>query len=171
MVRVRDGKLLADRLGSCGANSPILHDGVVYYVRGQANAIRLPQSVEETMKIPPMWKANVKGGGYWFSSPVVHDGLFYAANDQGILTVLEADTGKVVYEKRLNLGGSTYPSISLAGTRIYVSSEAGATVVVRPGREFQELARNQLEPFRSSLVFEGKRLYVRTTKNLYCIGE
>ena len=171
MVRVRDGKLLADRLGSCGSNSPILHDGVVYYVRGQANAIRLPQSVEETMKIPPLWKANVKGGGYWFSSPVVHDGLFYAANDQGILTVLEADTGKVVYEKRLNLGGSTYPSISLAGTRIYVSSEAGATVVVRPGREFQELARNQLEPFRSSLVFEGKRLYVRTTKNLYCIGE
>ena len=31
-------------------------------------------------------------------------------------------------------------------------------------------ARNKLEPFRSSLVFEGKRLYVRTAKNLYCIG-
>ena len=171
MVRAQDGKLLADRLGFCGANSPILHEGVVYYVRGSANAIRLPEAVAEPMKIPALWKANVKGGGYWFSSPVVHDGLFYAANDQGILTVLDAATGKVVYEKRLDLGGATYPSISFAGKRIYVSSDSGATVVLQPGREYQELARNQLEPFRSSLVFEGKRVYVRTAKHLYGIGE
>jgi outer membrane protein assembly factor BamB len=163
--------LLADKLGSCGANSPILHEGVVYYVRGPANAFRLPESVTEPVKIPALWKANVKGGGYWFSSPVVHDGLFYAANDQGILTVLDAATGKVIYEKRLDLGGATYPSISLAGKYIYVSSDNGATVVLQPGREYQELARNQLESFRSSLVFEGKRVYVRTAKNLFCIGE
>ena len=50
-------------------------------------------------------------------------------------------------------------------------ARAGATAVVQPGREFNVLARNNLEPFRSSLVFEGKRGYVRTEKNLYCIGE
>jgi hypothetical protein len=44
-------------------------------------------------------------------------------------------------------------------------------VVVQPGREFKELARNKLETFRSSLVFEGKRVYIRTDKKLYCIGE
>ena len=171
MVRARDGKLLADRLGSCGANSPVLDDGVMYYVRGPANAIRLPKSVAEPVKVEVLWKGNVKGGGYWFSSPVVDKGMLYAANDQGILTVLEAATGKVVYEQRLNLGGTTYPSISLAGNRIYVSSDNGATVVLQPGREYKELARNKLEPFRSSLVFDGKRVYVRTEKHLYCIGE
>jgi hypothetical protein len=102
---------------------------------------------------------------------VVHEGLLYAANDQGILTVLEAATGKVVYEERLDLGGATYPSISLAGKHIYVSSDTGATVVLQPGREYKELARSKLEPFRSSLVFDGQRVYVRTYKNLYCIGE
>jgi hypothetical protein len=33
------------------------------------------------------------------------------------------------------------------------------------------VARNSLETFRSSLVFEGKRMYVRTVKHLWCIGE
>src|SRR5262249_47134788 len=159
MVRASDGKLLADRLGSCGANSPVLHDGTVYYVRGQANAIRLPDSVTEAVKIPPLWKGNVKGGGYWFSSPVIHEGLLYAANDQGILTVLEAATGKLVYEERLNHEGTTYPSLSVAGNRIYASSDKGTTVVLEPGREYKELARNRLDPFRSSLVFDGKRMY------------
>jgi outer membrane protein assembly factor BamB len=143
----------------------------VYYVHGAANAIRLPQSVTEPVKVQALWKANVKGGGYWFSSPVVHEGLLYAANDQGILSVLDAESGELVYEERLNLRGSTYPSISLAGKRIYVSSDSGSTVVVQPGREYKELARNNLEPFRSSLVFDGKRVYVRTAKHLYCIGE
>jgi len=171
LVRGQDGKLLADKLGSCGANSPILHEGIVYYVHGPATAVRLPESLAEPVKVAVLWKGNAKGGGYWFSSPVVYDGLLYAANDQGILTVLDAATGKVVYEERLPLGGATYPSISLAGKRIYVSSDNGATVVLQPGREYKELARNKLEPFRSSLVFEGKRVYVRTGKQLYCIGE
>jgi outer membrane protein assembly factor BamB len=171
MIRIEDGKLLTEKLGSCGKNSPLLHDGCVYYVRGGSNAIRLPAAVTEPVKVEALWKANVKGGGYWFSSPVIHDGLLYAANDQGILSVVEAATGKVVYEERLNHDGSTYPSVSLAGNRVYISSDRGTTVVVQPGREYKELARNRLEPFRSSLVFEGKRMYVRTMKHLYCIGE
>ena len=62
-------------------------------------------------------------------SPVLHDGLLYTASDQGILTVVDAVTGKVVYEERLNHEGSTYPSLSVAGNRIYVSSDRGTTVV------------------------------------------
>jgi outer membrane protein assembly factor BamB len=171
LVRAQDGKLLAQGLGSCGANSPVLHEGVVYYVHGSVNAVRLPESLEEPVKPRVLWKGKATGGGYWFSSPVVHEGLLYAASDQGILTVLEAATGEMVYEERLNLSGSAYPSISLAGKYLYVSSDNGTTVVLQPGREFKVLARNKLEPFRSSLVFEGKRLYVRTAKHLYCIGE
>jgi outer membrane protein assembly factor BamB len=171
LVRAHDGKLLADRLGSCGANSPILHDGIVYFVHGEAHAVRMPAAVVEPVKPEIIWKARVKAGGYGFCSPVLHDGVLYAANDQGNLTALDAATGKLVYEEHLELGGSIYPSISLAGDRLYVSSDNGATVVVQPGREYKELARNKLEPFRSSLVFEGKRVYIRTAKHLYCIGE
>jgi outer membrane protein assembly factor BamB len=171
LVRAHDGKLLADRLGSCGANSPILHDRIVYFVHGEAVAARLPPAVGEPVKPEIVWKARVKSAGYGFCSPVIHDGALYAANDQGIFTALDVATGKLIYEERLNLGGSIYPSISLAGDRLYVSSDNGATVVLQPGREYKELARNKLEPFRSSLVFADKRVYVRTEKRLYCIGE
>ena len=171
MVRAEDGKVLAEGLGSCGANSPILHEGVVYYVHGRASATRLPASLDEPVKVQTLWKANVKGGGYGFSSPVIHEGLLYAANDQGILTALEIATGKVVYEERFHHDGTTYPSLSVAGNRLYASSDRGTTVVLQPGREFKVLGRNKLEPFRSSLVFEGKRVYARTEKHLYCIGE
>ena len=171
LVRAQDGKVLAEGLGTCGANSPILHEGIVYYVRGIATAVRLPVALEEPVKLPALWKGRVKGSSYDFSSPVVYEGLLYSTNDQSFLTVLDIATGKTVYEERLNLSGAAYPSISLAGNRIYVSSDTGETVVLQAGREFKELARNKLEEFRSSLVFEGKRVYVRTAKRLYCIGE
>jgi outer membrane protein assembly factor BamB len=171
LVRAEDGKVLAEGLGSCGSNSPVLHEGIVYYVHGNATAVRLPESLKEPVKLPALWKGRVKSSGYGFSSPVVFDGLLYSTNDQNLLTVLDAATGKVVYEESLNLHGAGYPSISLAGNRIYVSSDAGETVVLQAGREYKELARNKLEEFRSSLVFEGKRVYIRTAKHLYCIGE
>jgi outer membrane protein assembly factor BamB len=171
LVRAQDGKVLAEGLGTCGANSPVLHDGTVYYVHGNATAVRLPESLAEPVKLPALWKGKVKSSGYGFSSPVVFDGLLYSTNDQNLLTVLDAATGKVIYEESLNLHGAGYPSISLAGNRIYVSSDAGETVVLQAGREYKELARNKLEEFRSSLVFEGKRVYIRTAKHLYCIGE
>src|SRR5262245_65729447 len=124
-------------------------------------ATRLPTSLAEPLTVETLWKANVKGGGYGFSSPVIHEGLLYAASDQGILTALETATGKVVYEQRLNHEGSIYPSLSMAGNRLYASSERGMTAVVQPGREFTVLARNRLAPFRSSLVFGGKRFLAR----------
>ena len=67
-------------------------------------------------------------------------------------------------------GGLIYPSMSYAGNRLYVSSDNGTTVVLEPGREYKELARNKLEPFRSSLVFVDKRAYVRTEKPLPLSG-
>jgi outer membrane protein assembly factor BamB len=171
LVRAEDGKLLADRLGSCGANSPIIHKDIVYFAHGAVSAFRIPASITEPLKPEYVWKGKVKGGGYGFSSPVVHDGLLYAASDQGILTVLDASTGTLIYEERLDLGGQIYPSISCAGNRIYISTDLGTTVVLEPGREYKELARNKLEPFRSSLVFVDKRVYVRSGKTLFCIGE
>ena len=114
----------------------------------------------------------MKGGGYWFPSPILQDELIYGMNASSIFSVVDATTGQVVSERRLDFGGGrSYPSITLAGNRLFVSSDNGTTIVLEPGREYKELARNSLETFRSSLVFEGKRMYVRTTKGLWCIGE
>lgn len=172
LVRARDGHVLADKLGSSGPNSPILHDGVAYFIRNDARAARLPDDLTAPVKAQELWKARLTGGGYWFSSPILHDGLVYGLSAQGILNVVEASSGKLVYDQRLEFGkGEVYASITLAGGLLFISSDAGITAVVQPGREYKEIARNTLEPFRSSPVFEGSRMYVRGLKNLYCIGE
>lgn len=173
VYRISDGSVLAKGLGATGPNSPLVQDGKVFFVAGQVRGYTLPTSSEIPATWPPLWKgANLKGGGYWFPSPVLHDGLIYAMNASSIFSVVDAQTGQLVYERRLDFGGGqSYPSITLAGNRLYVSSDNGTTIVLEPGREYQELARNSLETFRSSLVFEGKRMYVRTTKGLWCIGE
>ncbi|MBL8799500.1 MAG: PQQ-binding-like beta-propeller repeat protein [Planctomycetia bacterium] len=172
LVRVADGAILADKLGSSGPNSPLLQDGVVYFIRPDARAVQLPAELSAPLKPEPLWKARLTGSGYWFASPVLHDGLIYGCNAMGILSVVEARSGQLVYEKRLPFGsGQVYPSITLAGGRLFISSDEGVTLVLQPGREYQELARNTLEPFRSTPVFQGKRMYVRGKEHLYCIGE
>jgi len=173
VYRTSDGSLLAKGLGSTGPNSPLIQDGKVFFIAGHVRGYALPTSGDMPAKWSPLWKgANLKGSGYWFPSPILHDGLIYAMNAGSIFSVVDAATGELVYERRLDFGGGqSYPSITLAGKHLYVSSDNGTTIVLEPGREYRELARNSLETFRSSLVFEGKRMYVRTTKGLWCIGE
>jgi outer membrane protein assembly factor BamB len=169
IVRVADGKIIADKLGQSGDNAPILHDGVAFFIGGGSTAVRLPSAIDA--KPESLWKGNLKGGDYWFASPIYHDGLIYAVNGNCNFSVVDAKTGKLVYGDRLDFGGRVYPSICLAGKHIYISSDNGTTIVLEPGREYKEIARNDLETFRSSPVFEGRRMYIRTQKHLWCIGE
>jgi len=69
----------------------------------------------------------------------------------------------------LGIAGTFYPSVTLAGKFLFVSSDNGTTVVVEPGKEYKEIARNMLEPFLSSPIFDGARMYIRARKALYCI--
>ena len=74
-------------------------------------------------------------------------------------------------EQTLALGnGTAYPSISLAGSPTHISKESGITLVLQPGREHQEAARNNLETFRSSSIFANDRMCVRGLQHLYCMG-
>ena len=43
----------------------------------------------------------------------------------------------------------------LAGGLIYISADNGQTVVLKPGRTYDELSRNHRPPFRSTPVFTG----------------
>lgn len=171
-VRIADGKILASNLGSCGPNSPVLANGNVYWIAGSARAVKLPTKLTEPLTVEPLWKSQCQGGDYFFSSPIVHEGLIYVVCGNKMFSVLDEKTGKLVYEKRLDLGRArVYPSLALAGDRLFVSGDDGVTLMLEPGREYKEVGRATLEEFRSSPVFVGKRLYIRGYKFLYCIGE
>ncbi|MBI5723272.1 MAG: PQQ-binding-like beta-propeller repeat protein [Planctomycetes bacterium] len=169
-VTVSDGKEVAKGLKGLQFNSPLLQDGILYFIEEKAIAFKLPATPAD--KPEKLWDAEAIHKDRYYASPLVHDGLIYAVNEGGFLSVVDAKTGQKIYEKKLeHLGGINYPSPTLAGKCILLSGENGKTIVLEPGREYKEVARNELEPFRSCPVLAGSRMYVRTLKTLYCIGK
>ena len=92
--------------------------------------------------------------------------LLYMVSDNGVLTCLEAKTGKMVWSERL--GGKYGASLLYADSRIYVSSKQGKTTVIEPGRTFRKLAVNELNGgFYASSAVAGESLLLRTKTHLY----
>ena len=106
------------------------------------------------------------------SSPLVHGGLVYTVKDGGILTALDAETGRVVKQARLEGGiDSYYASPIAAAGRIYLVSESGTLSVVPAGRDGALLWSGQLgEPCYATPAVAGDTLYVRTAGHLYAFG-
>jgi outer membrane protein assembly factor BamB len=103
------------------------------------------------------------------SSPLLYRGRLYAVNDNGILRVADARTGKEIYKARVGGGGSTFSSSPLASAgRIYMLSEDGDTFVLEAGDEYKELAKNSVgEMSLATLAADADGLYVRTQTKLY----
>ena len=168
-VWAKDGRRTAKGLGRLRFSQPIVHNGIVYFVQNRGKAHRLTGATEGAFK--QVWQTRPHSQRR-YASPVMHDGIIYTVTEKGILNAIEASTGKVIYERDLEFASKelTYPSMAVAGNYVYASCSNGTTVVIKVGREFKEISRNTLEPFRSCLVFSGRRMYVRTMKHLYCIA-
>jgi len=173
LIRASDGKLISN-------NTPLpwtcpITDGKKLFIvdKNGAFALELPSSLEEGKKMNQLWNipATEARNDRYYASPVIHEGLLYAITRKGHFMVIDAEKGELIYEKKLDLGGTTYPSILLAGKYLLVSSDTGKTAVLKPGREFSQIGINNLENFRSTPIFEGNLMYIRGLKNLYCIGK
>jgi outer membrane protein assembly factor BamB len=93
----------------------------------------------------------------------------YSVTDQGVLTCFDAETGEQAWRERI--GGRHSPSPVHADGRIYFLSEEGESVVIEPGDEYKELARNSLgELCRASIAVSQGNLFLRTESAVYCIG-
>lgn len=102
-------------------------------------------------------------------SPLLVGEELYFVSDGGVATCVDARTGQVHWTERL--GGNYSASPVLAAGAIYFQSEQGVTTVVRPGREYEELARSDLEERTlASLAFQEGAVFLRTDQNLYRFG-
>ncbi len=170
VVRCRDGRVVSTQIGAIPWTSPLVADGVIYVVDQKgATAWRLPPKLGDQVVLEQLWKTTVPPDRY-YASPLLHEGLLYAMTQTSHMTVLEAATGEIVYQRKLGLGGTAYPSFCLAGGMVFASAESGTTSVFEPGREYREVARNRLEAFRCTPVFDGARIYVRGLRHLWCLG-
>ena len=105
-------------------------------------------------------------------SPLYYDGRVYMIKNGGIVSCMDADSGKLLYRERLGATGPYYSSPICADGRIYIASGKGIVTVFTGGDTLQVLARNNLKEsiFATPAVVEHK-LYVRTVKHLYAFGE
>ena len=102
------------------------------------------------------------------ASPILVDGLLYMISDDGLVSCLEAATGKQVWHSRI---GGTYAASPIYGdNRLYFFSQQGKTTVLKPGRTFEVLATNSLPSgFMASPAVSDHALYLRTRTELYRI--
>jgi outer membrane protein assembly factor BamB len=102
-------------------------------------------------------------------SPLVVGGLVYLCGEDGNLSVHDLATGERVYRKR-TVADRHRASPLFAEGRVYVTSRRGVVTVIRAGREFEVLARNDFgEPMASSPAIAGGVIYLRTDEALYAI--
>lgn len=173
IVRWSDGKVLTTKCPSITHSSPVVEDDAVYFIEAAAHALRLetPKRADR-LKRKRLWDIRLPGDRY-YASPVVAGGIVFALGQRGELTTIHAETGEVTFERTLELPGKVtfYPSIALAASHVFLTGDDGTTFVFTAEREPRLIAKNPLEPLRSSLLFEGTRIYIRTLEALWCLGE
>jgi outer membrane protein assembly factor BamB len=98
--------------------------------------------------------------------------LYFLKANTGILTCLDAASGRQIFSRRrLEQIDGVYSSPVAAAGRIYITGRAGTTVVLAEGDEFKVLATNHLDDaFDASAAVVGDALYLRGRKSLYCLS-
>jgi outer membrane protein assembly factor BamB len=105
-------------------------------------------------------------------APLIHRGRLYMVTNGGVVTCMDAKTGKAVYRGRLGAGGMYFSSPVAAGDYVYFASGDGMVSVLKPADTLQVAARNDLgEPIFATPAVAGKTLYVRTANNLYAFAK
>ncbi len=150
--------------------SPVLGEGLIFTSSGfeepTLRAIRTGGEGDVT-ETHIAWEQ--KKGVPALPSLLYVDPYLYTITRDNILHCLEAASGEVVWLKRLD--GAYSASPVYADGRIYVLSEEGVTLVLRPGGKYDEIARNAIdEKCMASMAVSQGQFFIRTAENLYCIG-
>ncbi len=153
---------------------PPLRDGVVYINGGlerQMMAIKLGGrgDVTESHKV---WEVQMGGN---VCSPVLHNGVLFVADDNGIMGSYESATGKRIKKARTGTKTRVYASPFVANDQMYIPLQDEGVLIVEANSGMKEVRRNKIDsdtaPLHASLAANGDRFYVRTDGFLYCIGK
>lgn len=104
------------------------------------------------------------------SSLLATDRFVFMASSGSVVTCVSAETGKMLWTHEFDEGFNASPI--LVDDRVYMTDKAGNTVVFKADEKYVQLAFNSLgEPCDSTAAVPEGKIYLRTLKNLYCIGK
>jgi outer membrane protein assembly factor BamB len=107
-------------------------------------------------------------------TPLFYEGkLFVLDGDRQMMTCLEPKTGEKKWQGNLGVREIFRASPTGADGKIYCLSENGTVVVLEAGDAFKVLSTIRMgeSPVRASIAVSKGQLFIRTAKNLYCIGK
>jgi outer membrane protein assembly factor BamB len=138
------------------------------FLRAQNAILALkPSSTRGELKPADLrWK--YQRGVPYVATPVLDNGILWTVKDGGIVTKLDAETGRVLQEERVP-GMGLYFSSPVAGNgKVYFSSESGTVSVVASQPEWKVISsHNFREQIYATPLIDGDRIYTRTEKGLY----
>jgi len=106
------------------------------------------------------------------ASPLVADGVLYTIKEGGLLTTLDAVSGKELGFRRLEDAPGAYDASPIAADgKVFLASQEGRVTVLEAGAEAKVLSRCDLsEPIHATPAVGPGALFVRTDAALYCFG-
>jgi outer membrane protein assembly factor BamB len=159
-------------VGGNSVHTPVFGHGMVFVSTGYPTknvmAVRLnPAAGEERVA----WTYK-KGTGY-IPNTILYGDYLYFMTDAGLLTCVEAMTGKIAYEsKRFPTPGHFAAAPVAFDGKVLITSQDGDTYVLKAGPVHEILGTNLLgEGVVASLGIAGDSVYIRSEKNLYRIKQ
>jgi outer membrane protein assembly factor BamB len=151
-------------------SSPIVASGVALISCGSANNGKLMIGAKLSgAKEPPVEAYRLKQSVPNIPTPVTADDMVFLWHDRGIVTCIDAATGKSHWRERV--GGNFHSSPVRIGDRIFCISLDGEVVVIAASKEFKLIARSKLdEPVTATPAIAEGRMLIRTEKSLICLG-
>jgi outer membrane protein assembly factor BamB len=146
---------------------PVYGHGLVFIATGFQQPLLLAVRADGTGDVTRSHVAwTLRRGAPLTPSPLLVGNELYLVTDTGIATCVDAQTGAIRWQQRLN--GNFSASPVYADGRIYFQSEEGVTTVISPGTEFRVLATNTLDgaTLASMAVADGS-FFLRTHTHVY----
>ena len=102
-------------------------------------------------------------------SQILIGDLYFMVNDEGIATCLDAkNIQTVIWKERIE--GARWSSPIAVGDNVYTVAQDGKITVFKAGREYENVAENQLDGFfNASPAVAGNSLIIRSQTHVYRI--
>lgn len=105
-------------------------------------------------------------------SPLYAAGHIFLVKNPGILTSIDAKSGRVIKSDRVSSGSDYYASPVYGDGKVYLLSQRGHCTVVSAEGQWKVLSRARFDEdvYATPALVDGK-IYLRTAGFLYCFGE
>jgi len=105
------------------------------------------------------------------TSPILYQSNIYIIRSGGILNCRDAETGKTIYDKRIDAPGGYFTSPVVAGDHIYLANDRGEIIVTKAGDTFEKVSHSELgESVVATPAIINNSIFIRSAENLWAFG-